>query len=164
MLRARPGYVGVESMVSFAPSVRILGTSNMEAEMKRWALILGIALLAACGSDTPTSPSVPSVPAVKHANVVFSEGPIMTQDDYTIDFKGTVKNTGQRQADYVKIYIYIRMTDGTLIEQNYSYADDYNLAVNESSPWEVSFWDYERTLRSRANLSKTTYEIKWEEY
>lgn len=96
------------------------------------------------------------------ANVIMIEGPIF-EDGYSLfTYKGIVKNIGNKKAEWVKIYIYIRKSNGDLITFDYSYADDYELDPGETSPWDVLFWDPDKKIRNSMDKSKTTYEIKWE--
>jgi len=101
-------------------------------------------------------------PEPKKANIVVIEGPIF-EDSYIIFYvKGRVQNKGNAAAKFAKITIYIRDSSGGLIAQEWSYIDDTDLAPNETSPWEVLFWDDDRGIRNRMDFSKTTWEIKWD--
>ena len=96
------------------------------------------------------------------SNVVMIEGPIF-QDSYSLfEYKGIVKNIGNADAEWVKIYIYVYNSAGNLLDYEYTYADDYMLAPGESSPWNVLFWDDQKSTRNQMDHSKTTYEIKWD--
>jgi hypothetical protein len=125
--------------------------------MRRWA-ILGFVLflaLAGCGKDSILGPD-------KKANVVMIEGPVFV-DGYTIfEYQGRVKNNGDATAKFAKVYIYLRRSDSSLIEQDYSYVDDTDLASGETSPWDVLFSDDDHVKRNIMDKSKMTYEIKWD--
>lgn len=130
---------------------------------KRFFCAVAVCLaLAGCGKS-PLTPDEPD-PVVPHANVVMTEGPLYLDEEWTFEFKGTVKNIGTRSANYAKVYIYLRNSSGTLVDQDYGFADDTDLAVGESSPWDVSWWDDGRGIRDRIDVSKTTYEIFWDEF
>lgn len=125
---------------------------------KAFCLVVTCLCLAAC--ESPNSPEKEEVKLT--ANVVMTEGPVF-EDGYTIFYyKGSVKNIGTGPASYVKIYVFLRRTDGSLITQEYSYSDDYNLEPGESSPWDVLISDGDKAKRGAMDKSKTTFEIKWD--
>jgi len=98
----------------------------------------------------------------KIVNVVMIEGPVF-QDGYSLfEYKGIVKNIGNANAEWVKIYVYVYNSAGSLLDYEYTYADDYMLMPGESSPWNVLFWDDQKLTRNQMDHSKTTYEIKWD--
>jgi len=112
--------------------------------------------MAGCGQDSPFAPS-------KRANVVMIEGPVFV-DGYSIfEYQGRVKNNGDATAKFAKVYIYLRRSDNSLIEQDYSYIDDTDLAPGETAPWDVLFSDDDDAKRNAMDKSKTTYEIMWDE-
>lgn len=114
-----------------------------------------ILLLSSCESPTSSEPE-------KAANVIMFEGPIF-EDGYTIFwYKGRVKNVGNANADFGKIYVYVRKSDNSLIAQEWSYIDDTDLAPQETSAWDVLFSDDNHAIRDAMDKSKTTYEIKWD--
>ena len=123
--------------------------------MRRWA-ILGIVLflaLSGCGKDSILGPD-------KKANVVMIEGPVFV-DGYSIfQYQGRVRNDGDATAKFAKVYVYLRRSDNSLIEQGYSYIDDSDLAPGETSPWDVLFSDDDHVKRNIMDKSKMTYEIK----
>jgi len=125
--------------------------------MRRWA-ILGMILcilFSGCGKDSILGPD-------KKANVVMIEGPVFV-DGYTIfEYQGRVKNNGDATAKFSKVYIYLRRSDNSLIEQDYSYIDDTDLSAGETSPWDVLFSDDDHMKRNTMDKSKMTYEIKWD--
>jgi len=105
----------------------------------------------------PVSPA-----AEKRANVIMLEGPIF-EDGYTIFwYKGRVKNIGEANARFTRIYIYARKSDNTLLAQEWTYADDTDLAPQETSAWSVVFSDSSHVIRDQMDKSKMTYEIKWD--
>lgn len=130
--------------------------------MKRlYLLCIGLIFLVRCESPT-SSPSPPPPPAL-HANVIMFEGPLFEEDEYSFYYKGRVKNIGNAEAKWIRIYVFIRKSDNTLISQDYTYADDYDLLPGETSAWDIMWLDFEHAIRDQMDKSKTTYEIKWDE-
>jgi hypothetical protein len=129
--------------------------------MRRVYFLVSLAIMVAILPTCKSSESPDNEPA-KAANVIMQEGPIFV-DGYTIfSYKGTVKNTGTANAGFTKIYIYLRRSDNSLIDQDYTYADDVDLAPGETAPWEIIFLDDGGAIRAAMDKSKTTYEIKWD--
>ena len=126
--------------------------------MRRWAVLITVLciLFSGCGKDSPFAPD-------KKANVVMIEGPVFV-DGYTIfEYQGRVKNNGDATAKFAKVYIYLRRSDSSLIEQDDTYIDDTDLTPGEASPWNVLFSDSDHAKRNAMDKSKMTYEIKWDE-
>lgn len=123
-------------------------------------VFLCIVLTAAIACQDSSSPTTP---AVKHANVIMLEGPIF-EDGYSLfEYKGRVKNTGEATASFAKIYIYVRKSDSSLLAQADSYVDDTELTPQETSAWDVLFWDEDHKIRDTMDSGKLTYELKWDE-
>lgn len=98
------------------------------------------------------------------ANVIMQEGPLYKETDWTFTYFGIVKNIGNKKAWFTKIYIYLHDSGGNLVDYDWNYADDTELDPSETSPWEWTWWDDNKDLRNNFDKSKTTYEIKWDEY
>lgn len=128
--------------------------------MRRWGILIAVlcSLFFGCDKDSLFSPVTPT----KKARVVMIEGPIFV-DGYSIfQYQGRVLNDGDATAKFTKVYIYLRHSDNSLIEQNYTYVDDTELAPGETAPWNVLFSDDDHAKRNAMDKSKTTYEIKWD--
>lgn len=108
-----------------------------------------------------SSPSSSEPPA--KANVVMFEGPIYVEDELSFSYKGTVKNSGNKNAQFTKVYIYLRKSDNSLIDQEDTYVDDTDLAPQETSAWEWMWLDFDGSIRAKMDKTKTTFEIKWDE-
>lgn len=78
------------------------------------------------------------------------------------DYTGVVKNTGTAQANSVRVYIYVYNSQGTLIENEWKFADSQTLAPQAISAYTVKFSDEGSAVRNQLDKSKTTYEIKWQ--
>jgi len=98
------------------------------------------------------------------ANVIMAEGPLYKDTQWTFTYFGIVKNIGNKKAWFTKIYIYLHDSNGNLVDYDWTYADDTELDPGETSSWEWIWWDDNRELRNKFDKSKTTYEIKWDEY
>lgn len=100
------------------------------------------------------------------ANVIMTEGPIFIDGYSVFTYKGIVKNIGYAKAFYVKVYIYLRKTDGYLLDFDYAYIDSTDpphLNQNETSGWSILFSDSDHSKRNAMNKSKTTYSIQWQQ-
>jgi hypothetical protein len=109
--------------------------------------------MAGCGKDSPLGPG-------KKANVVMIEGPVFVDGYSLFEYQGRVKNAGDATAKLTDVYIYLRRSDNSLIEQDYAYVGE--LTPGETAPWNVLFWDEDHAKRNAMDKSKTTYEIKWD--
>jgi hypothetical protein len=91
------------------------------------------------------------------------EGPLF-EDGYTIFwYKGRLQNIGQANAKFTKVYVYVRKSDNTLLAQEWTYADDDDLAPQETTAFDVLFSDDSHSIRDQMDKGKTTFEIKWDE-
>ena len=123
---------------------------------KIYLLCISLALIVSCKDLTSPEPE-------KHANVIMLEGPLF-EDGYIIfSYKGRLQNVGQINAKFTKVYVYVRKSDNTLIAQEWTYADDTDLAPQETTAWDVIFMDENHSIRDQMDKSKTTTEIKWDE-
>jgi len=96
----------------------------------------------------------------KKPRVTMVEGPVYEEIGPILAYKGVAKNVGDTAAESVRVYIYLRRSDGSLITHNYAYLEV--LRPGETYPWEIFFADAEETLRHSMDRAKTTYEIKWD--
>lgn len=129
--------------------------------MKRFLVAASWLALAACGIKSSTTPDLPGTGL---ADVVMVEGPNFFESELNFGFEGMVRNVGGRTAYYTKVYIYLWDANGTLVDQDYTYADDDALAANESSTWKVTFYDDDGKLRDKIIVDKSTYDIQWAQY
>lgn len=120
-------------------------------------------ILTATNKDGETEKSCTLI-VKSAANVIMTEGPKWKEDEWTFSYFGIVKNIGNKEASYVKVYIYLYDSSGDLIDYDYTYVDKIHLDPDESSPWEESWWDDDKAIRKKINKSKTKYEIEWSEY
>jgi len=122
------------------------------------AVIMCLAM-AGCGKDSPLEP-------VKKANVVMIEGPIFVDDGNSFRYQGRVQNKGDATAKFAKLYVYLRRSDNSLLEQAYTNLGNlssfFSLAPAETAPWAIPFGDADHAIRDAMDRSKTTYEIKWD--
>jgi len=126
--------------------------------MRRWVILIAVLCIpfSRCGQDSLFAPT-------KKANVVMIEGPVFV-DGYSIfEYQGRVKNNGTATAMFTKVYVYLRRSNNSLIEQNFSFIADIDLASGEMAPWSVLFSDGNYAKRDAMDKSKTTYEILWNE-
>jgi len=93
------------------------------------------------------------------------EGPIFIDGYSSFIYKGTVKNIGYAKAFYVEVYIYLRKTDGYLLDFAHTYIDsqETHLNQNETAGWSILFSDSDHSKRNAMNTLKTTYYIQWQQ-
>jgi hypothetical protein len=114
-------------------------------------------------TSTTTSTTTTTIPPVG-ANVIMTEGPIFIDGYSFFTYKGIVKNIGYAKAFNVKIYIYLRKTNGYLLDFDYTYIDTIStdLNQNEIAGWSILFPDSDHSKKNAMNKSKTTYSIQWQ--
>jgi len=128
--------------------------------MRRFCfLLIAITFLVACESPSSSEPEPPA----KHANVVMLEGPLFEDGYLLFEYKGRLQNKGDATAKFTKVYVYVRKADNALIAQEDTYADDTDLIPQETTAWNVLFWDDTHSIRDQMDQGKLTYEIKWDE-
>ena len=134
----------------------------MKIKILIWGFLFLFLIACEKENEWSTLPGLPEPEETPIANVIMFEGPIYEDGNLIFTYKGVVKNVGNKLAEYVKIYIYIRKSDSSLITYDYMYADDPHLNPGETSPWSLIFWDDDKKIRNQMDKSKMTYEIKWD--
>jgi hypothetical protein len=108
-------------------------------------------------TTTTTSTATTSTTIATYAANCLLKGLLNVTNDFSGDIKflGEIQNTGNRQADYVKITFTLKNTGGSVLETPYTYVNNTDIPSGETDSF--TCW----TSTASTDVSSYTYKISW---